>query len=55
MLATTLVICSGLSFFILSDFLPVSQFAICLILIMLSAVLADLILLPALLLQWYGR
>ena len=45
---TSIIICCGLCFFVLSDFLPVRNFSVVLILMMLAAALADLILLPAL-------
>ena len=45
---TSIMICSGLCFFVLSDFLPVRNFSLVLIFMMLAAAVADLILLPAL-------
>lgn len=45
---TSIMICSGLCFFVLSDFLPVRNFSLVLIFMMLAAAIADLILLPAL-------
>ena len=45
---TSIIICCGLCFFVLSDFLPVRNFSVVLISMMLAAALADLILLPAL-------
>ncbi len=54
-LITSLIICCGLCFFSLSPFLPVRNFAICMMLMMLSAALADLLLLPALLVHpWFN-
>lgn len=48
-ITTTLIVCFGLFLFSFSQFLPVRNFAICLILLMAVAAIADLILLPALL------
>jgi len=45
---TSIMICSGLCFFVFSDFLPVRNFSLVLIFMMLAAAIADLILLPAL-------
>lgn len=47
-LTTTLIICGGLILFSFSQFLPVRNFAVCLILLMSTAAFADLILLPVL-------
>jgi predicted RND superfamily exporter protein len=48
-LTTSLIVCGGLFFFSFSQFLPVRNFAICLILMMIAAAVADLVLLPCLL------
>ena len=48
-ITTTLIVLCGLILFSLSEFLPVRNFAICLILMMITAAFADLVLLPALL------
>ncbi len=55
MLTTTMICCGGLTFFAWSGFWPVRQFAVCLVGMLICAVLADLILLPALVASRLGR
>ncbi|MGI9517515.1 MAG: efflux RND transporter permease subunit, partial [Pirellulaceae bacterium] len=53
-LSTSFIICIGLSTFAFSLFVPASQFAISLILMMIVAAIADLVLLPAILIILSG-
>jgi len=48
MLQTTAICCSSLALFAFAEFVPVRQFAIAIVVMLLLAVLADLLLLPAL-------
>ena len=48
MLQTTAICCSGLSLFVFAQFLPVRQFSVAIVVILIFALLADLIVLPAL-------
>jgi uncharacterized protein len=51
MLQTTLICCCSMLPFLLADFVPTQQFASLMISILIVALVADLVLLPAILLQ----
>ncbi len=55
MLYTTLICSFGLCFFAFSEFLPARQFALAIVCLMITALVCDLVLLPALILSPIGR
>jgi hypothetical protein len=55
MLQTTLVITLGLLVFALSSFAPMQRFAWCMFALLATALIADLVVLPAILLSFLGR